>query len=137
MHLYLYFFSHSLLSSCSLFACGSLSLSLCLCVCVYECGHALVCCPLLIPSSSLSLFHTDTDTHSGTEQNHRCQATTRLSPAKNSKRASYKPKPAHAHASVSTNPRAHNEIYIDLVHQYSMFGLIFCNLSKVCVILLT
>jgi hypothetical protein len=41
----------------------SLSLSLSLCVCVYECGRVLVCCPFLIPSSSLSNSLSRTYTH--------------------------------------------------------------------------
>ena len=41
----------------------SLSLFLSLCVCVYECGRVLVCCPLLIPFSSLSQSLSQTYTH--------------------------------------------------------------------------
>ena len=66
MHLYLYFFTvtRSSLLALSSHVGLSLSLSLSLFVCVYECGRVLVCCPLLIPSSSLSqsLSQTYTDT---------------------------------------------------------------------------
>ena len=63
--LFVPFHSHSVLSSCSHFTCGSLSLSLSfsLFVCVYECGRVLVCCPLLMPFSSLSQSLSQTYTH--------------------------------------------------------------------------
>ena len=53
----------SLSPSLSLSFSLSLSLSLSLCVCVYECGRVLVCCPFLIPSSSLSNSLSRTYTH--------------------------------------------------------------------------
>ena len=65
MHLYLYFFTvtRSSLLALSSHVGLSLSLSLSLFVCVYECGRVLVCCPLLIPSSSLSQSLSQTYTH--------------------------------------------------------------------------
>ena len=67
MYLYLYFFTvtrSSLLALSSHVSLSlSLSLSLSICVCVYECGRVLVCCSLLIPSSSLSESLSQTYTH--------------------------------------------------------------------------
>ncbi len=67
----------------------SLSLSLSLCVCVYECGRVLVCCPLLIPSASLSQSLSQTYTYT-VEQSKIIDVMQLLdcSQKKNSKRAS-------------------------------------------------
>ena len=111
MHLYLYFFTvtRSSLLALSSHVDLSLSLSLSLFVCVYECGRVLVCCPLLIPSSSLSQSLSQTYTHSGTEQNYRCQATIRLWPEKMLKKSLMETR-ACACELTRTNPRAQKGI---------------------------
>jgi len=110
--LFVPFHSHSVLSSCSRFTCGSLSLSLSfsLFVCVYECGRVLVCCPLLIPSSSLSQSLSQTYTHT-VEQSKIIDVKQLLDcgQKKCSKRASWKH--AHARASSHAQTRAHKKGY--------------------------
>ena len=126
-HLYLYFFTvtRSSLLALSSHVGLSLSLSLSLFVCVYECGRVLVCCPLLIPSSSLSqtLSQTYTDT---VEQSKIIDVKQLLdySQKKNSKKSLIATR-ACACELTRTNPRAHKEIQIDRVHHFSMFGLIY------------
>ena len=88
----------------------SLSLSLSLFVCVYECGRVLVCCPLLIPSSSLSQSLSQTYTHT-VEQSKIIDVKQLLDcgQKKCSKRASWKH--AHARASSHAQTRAHKKGY--------------------------
>ena len=88
----------------------SLSLSLSLCVCVYECGRVLVCCPLLMPSSSL--FHSLSQTYTHTVEQSKIIDVKQLldcGQKKCSKRASWKH--AHARASSHAQTRAHKKGY--------------------------
>jgi hypothetical protein len=109
--LFVLFHSHSLLSSCSLFTCGSLSLSLslslCVCVRMWTCTRMLSFTHPFLLSFSVSL--TDIHTHSGTEQNYRCQATTRLWPEKMLKKSLMETR-ACACELTRTNPRAQKGI---------------------------
>jgi hypothetical protein len=111
-HLYLYFFTvtRSSLLALSSHVGLSLSLSLSLFVCVYECGRVLVCCPLLIPSSSLSQSLSQTYTHT-VEQSKIIDVKQLLDcgQKKCSKRASWKH--AHARASSHAQTRAHKKGY--------------------------
>jgi hypothetical protein len=110
-HLYLYFFTvtrSSLLALSSHVGLSlSLSLSLCVCVRMWTCTRMLSFTHPFLLSFSVSL--TDIHTHSGTEQNYRCQATTRLWPEKMLKKSLMETR-ACACELTRTNPRAQKGI---------------------------
>jgi len=112
-HLYLYFFTvtrSSLLALSSHVGLSlSLSLSLSLCVCTNVDVYSYVVLYSSLPPLFLSLSLTDIHTHSGTEQNYRCQATTRLWPEKMLKKSLMETR-ACACELTRTNPRAQKGI---------------------------
>jgi len=110
--LFVLFHSHSLLSSCSLFTCGSLSLSLslslCVCVRMWTCTRMLSFTHPFLLSFSVSLSQTYTHT---VEQSKIIDVKQLLDcgQKKCSKRASWKH--AHARASSHAQTRAHKKGY--------------------------
>ena len=85
----------------------SLFLSLCVCVRMWTCTRMLSFTHPFLLSFSVSL--TDIHTHSGTEQNYRCQATTRLWSEKMIKKSLMETR-ACACELTRTNPRAQKGI---------------------------
>ena len=85
----------------------SLFLSLCVCVRMWTCTRMLSFTHAFLLSFSVSL--TDIHTQSGTEQNYRCQATTRLLPEKKIKKSLIETRACVCEL-TRTNPRAHKEI---------------------------
>jgi hypothetical protein len=85
----------------------SLSPSLCVCVRMWTCTRMLSFTHPFLLSFSVSL--TDIHRYSGTEQNYRCQATTRLYPEKKLKKRLIETRACSCEL-TRTNPRTHKEI---------------------------
>jgi hypothetical protein len=104
---------------------------------VYECGRVLVCCPFLIPSSSLSNSLSRTYTH--TVEQSKIIDVKQLRDCgqkKNSKRVSLK----HLNTSVTSHVQTLTHKKRNKLTEYtSIVCLVWyiCNMSKVCVIWLT